>query len=51
MNSAEACPWYPFGEWEEGDQGLEIDLDELDGTKPPKGKTPSTEILIGRTGM
>jgi len=44
------CPYYPFGEWEEDDQALEIDLDELEGSKPSKGKTPSTEILIGRTG-
>lgn len=29
----------------------DIDLDELDGTKPPKHKLQSPEIYIGRTGV
>lgn len=42
------CPWDAFGN--DADQSsAEIDLDELDGTKPPKEKPVSTEVLIGRT--
>ncbi len=45
------CPWDPFE-----DQGMtankfELDLDELDGSKPTRDTPISTEVLIGRTGM
>lgn len=52
--SSDECPWDPFEDlkdnededvWEDG-----VDLDELDGTKPRKIKTTSTEVYIGRTG-
>lgn len=39
------CPWDPFEDLHNDD---EVDLDELDGTKPPVS-TP-TEVFIGRTG-
>lgn len=42
------CPWDPFEELAD-DTDEEVDLDELDGTKPPKVKTSTTEVLIGRT--
>ncbi|KAI0052372.1 kinase-like protein [Auriscalpium vulgare] len=40
------CPWDPFEDFMEHDV-MDVDLDELDGTKPPK-EYP-TEIFIGRT--
>lgn len=43
------CPWDAFADLEDQSRA-EIDLDELDGTKPSKEKPVSTEILIGRTG-
>lgn len=42
------CPWDPFEDLAEAaSEALELDLDELDGTKPPKSKL---EVYIGRTG-
>ncbi|KAF7319470.1 hypothetical protein HMN09_00285600 [Mycena chlorophos] len=38
------CPWDPFEDLHNDD---ELDLDELDGTKPPMEKP--TEVYIGRT--
>ena len=43
------CPWQPFEDVSETSQDL--DLDELDGTKPPKDTSPPREVYIGRTGM
>ncbi|KAK7042383.1 hypothetical protein R3P38DRAFT_2890191 [Favolaschia claudopus] len=40
-----ACPWDPFEDLREGDD--EVDLDELEGSKPPISKP--TEVYIGRT--
>ncbi|KAF8208276.1 hypothetical protein K438DRAFT_1574766 [Mycena galopus ATCC 62051] len=40
-----ACPWDPFEDLREGDD--EVDLDELEGSKPPMSKP--TEVFIGRT--
>lgn len=45
------CPWDPFGDLDYEQADMELDLDELDGTKPPKDKPVSTEVVIGRTGM
>ncbi|KAJ7177973.1 hypothetical protein C8R46DRAFT_942898 [Mycena filopes] len=39
-----ACPWDPFEDLRDED---ELDLDELDGSKPPMSKP--TEVFIGRT--
>ncbi|KAJ7779575.1 hypothetical protein B0H14DRAFT_3894141 [Mycena olivaceomarginata] len=39
-----ACPWDPFEDLREDD---EVDLDELEGSKPPMSKP--TEVFIGRT--
>lgn len=43
------CPWDPFEDLAEDPEEEELDLDELDGTKPPKPKKTSQEIMIGRT--
>ncbi|CCM06570.1 uncharacterized protein FIBRA_08847 [Fibroporia radiculosa] len=40
------CPWDPFQDLAQPAE-FELDLDELDGTKPPK--LQSTEVYIGRT--
>lgn len=40
------CPWDQFEDFR--DDGSELDLDELEGNKPPK--PPVTEVYIGRTG-
>ncbi|KAL1740415.1 hypothetical protein HDZ31DRAFT_67962 [Schizophyllum fasciatum] len=40
------CPWDPFEELHD-DERDEIDLDELEGSKPPVAKT--TDVFIGRT--
>ncbi|KAL1721557.1 hypothetical protein EV715DRAFT_249010 [Schizophyllum commune] len=40
------CPWDPFEDLHD-DDGDEIDLDELEGSKPPVAKT--TDVFIGRT--
>ncbi|TCD64886.1 bifunctional endoribonuclease/protein kinase ire1 [Steccherinum ochraceum] len=42
------CPWDPFEDFaaEAAAQEDDLDLDELDGSKPP---TKSTEVYIGRT--
>ncbi|OBZ76674.1 Serine/threonine-protein kinase ppk4 [Grifola frondosa] len=42
------CPWDPFEDMSEI-TAHELDLDELDGTKPPKLSSKSTEVFIGRT--
>ncbi|KAI0083388.1 hypothetical protein BDY19DRAFT_998617 [Irpex rosettiformis] len=51
LNSAE-CPWDPFEDLsrdrEDEDEDA-VDLDELDGTRPRKVKSTSTEVFIGRT--
>ncbi|KAJ6591077.1 hypothetical protein DFH09DRAFT_192933 [Mycena vulgaris] len=39
------CPWDPFEDLRDGED--ELDLDELDGTKPQMSKP--TEVFIGRT--
>lgn len=46
------CPWDwdPFGEWSTKSEKHEIDLDELEGSKPPRMGPVSTEVQIGRTG-
>jgi serine/threonine-protein kinase/endoribonuclease IRE1 len=41
-----ACPWDPFEDLREDD---EVDLDELEGSKPPMSKP--TEVFICGTGM
>lgn len=41
------CPWDPFED--NHDEDAELDLDELEGSKPPMS-TP-TEVFIGRTGQ
>ena len=41
------CPWQPF---EDIIESQDIDLDELDGTKPARDMTPPREVYIGRTG-
>ena len=46
VNADKECFWNDQQESTE-----EIDLDELDGTKPPKHKLQSPEIHIGRTGV
>lgn len=42
------CPWTPFEDFTEASQ--DVDLDELDGSKPPKEAVRRTEVYIGRTG-
>ena len=42
------CPWTPFEDLTESSQ--DVDLDELDGSKPPKEAVRRTEVYIGRTG-
>lgn len=43
------CPWDPFEDLaSENAQDEDLDLDELEGSKPPKYKP--TEVFIGRTG-
>nr|VWO95301.1 Pectinesterase (EC [Ganoderma boninense] len=41
------CPWTPFEDLTETSQ--DVDLDELDGSKPPKEEVQRTEVYIGRT--
>ena len=48
LDSSSECPWNPFAESE---QNADLDLDELDGTKPSRDKPVSTRVLIGRTGV
>ena len=58
INANTECPWDPFGDYaafgggdsNESREDKYVDLDELDGTKPPRVKPVSTEVLIGRTG-
>ncbi|KAI0922527.1 hypothetical protein AcV5_009475 [Taiwanofungus camphoratus] len=42
------CPWDPFESLGEPVE-FDLDLDELDGTKPPKFSSNPTEVFIGRT--
>ncbi|KAF9806751.1 hypothetical protein IEO21_08560 [Rhodonia placenta] len=42
------CPWDPFQDMAEPAE-FDIDLDELEGTKPPKLPSNPTEVYIGRT--
>lgn len=51
LNMNSECPWDPdpFEDLSKEEE-VDIDLDELDGTKPPKTKMSSTEVFIGRTG-
>ena len=42
------CPWTPFEDLTESSQ--DVDLDELEGSKPPKDAGKRTEVYIGRTG-
>lgn len=46
VNADKECFWD-----DEHNSADEIDLDELDGTKPPKRKLQSPEVYIGRTGI
>lgn len=43
------CPWNPFADMADSASD-DLDLDELDGTKPPKQSSTPTEVFIGRTG-
>jgi len=43
------CPWDPFKDLRE-DKDLEVDLDELEGSKPSKGRSSPTEVFIHHTG-
>lgn len=49
------CPWDPLAEFDisQSDIDIDVDLDELDGTKPSRKKktVASTQVLIGRTGV
>ncbi|KAL5514856.1 hypothetical protein ACEPAG_2172 [Sanghuangporus baumii] len=49
INANSECPWDPFDDLNLNGSSEDVDLDELDGTKPPKVKSVSTEVLIGRT--
>ncbi|EMD37006.1 hypothetical protein CERSUDRAFT_137409, partial [Gelatoporia subvermispora B] len=42
------CPWDPFEELADL-EAHDLDLDELDGTKPPKSTLKPTEVFVGRT--
>ncbi|GJE93190.1 PKc-like and RNase Ire1 domain-containing protein [Phanerochaete sordida] len=43
------CPWDPFEDISRQSEDDDLDLDELEGSKPPRRSQPSTEIFIGRT--
>lgn len=43
------CPWDPFEDLSRQSDD-ELDLDELDGSKPPRESKAVTEVFIGRTG-
>jgi serine/threonine-protein kinase/endoribonuclease IRE1 len=43
------CPWDPYEDLRASAVD-ELDLDELDGTKPPKEISMPSEVFIGRTG-
>lgn len=49
LNPNAECLWDPFEDLSRRDDD-DLDLDELDGTKPPKANHPRTEVFIGRTG-
>lgn len=50
VNPNAECLWDPFEDFFKPSQDDDdIDLDELDGSKPPRG-SQSTEVFIGRTG-
>lgn len=42
------CPWDPFQDLAEPAE-FDVDLDELDGSKPPRALSKPTEVYIGRT--
>ena len=42
------CPWQPFEDLSEHSQ--DIDLDELEGSKPTRDAVKPREVFIGRTG-
>lgn len=44
------CPWNPFADISDPPTVDDLDLDELDGTKPPKPSSVAAEVFIGRTG-
>lgn len=45
------CPWDPFEDLNQDEKGLaNIDLDDLEGSGPPKPVPTSTLVSIGRTG-
>lgn len=53
--NSEECPWDPFEDLskDKADEDMwedDVDLDELDGSKPRRVKSKSTEVFIGRTG-
>ncbi len=49
INPNSECPWDPFEDFSRQDDD-DLDLDELDGTKPSKANRNSAEVFIGRTG-
>lgn len=44
------CPWDPFEDLSDRDV-FDLDLDELEGSAPPREMSVPTEIYIGRTGV
>lgn len=44
------CPWDPFEDLSQNGKEKDIDLEDLEGSEPPKPMPTSTEISIGRTG-
>ena len=51
VNSNAECPWDPFEDISRHADEDDLDLDELDGSKPPKKDPTLTEVFIGRTGQ
>ncbi|EKM57175.1 uncharacterized protein PHACADRAFT_254759 [Phanerochaete carnosa HHB-10118-sp] len=43
------CPWDPFEDISRQSDEDDLDLDELDGSKPSRRNQPTTEVFIGRT--
>ena len=50
INPNSACPWDPFEDISRQGEEEDLDLDELDGSKPPKTSHTPSEVFIGRTG-
>lgn len=44
------CPWDPFEDISRQAEEDDLDLDELEGSKPARRNQPATEVFIGRTG-